>query len=493
MTDRQKNKRRKGQSGVIAVMVTLIVLMLLSTALLFLPEEEPKKKKDTVTPTVTPTTAVLPIPETSEVLAVFFDVDTEVKMLTVYNVETEEQQKLVYTGASTFFDGYGVQITAAQLEKGGLYRFTIDTKEEWISTACEAVDRRETPENTDTWEKTGVEYMTITADKISFRGQNYRYNEGLCVMSNGKQISLEDLQTTVDVLTVRGRGQMIYEIVVSKGHGYISLENHEDFIGGVITIGSTRIDSIYETSSYLVREGTYTVKVERGEYMGTEEITVARDATAVFDVFQYGSGPIQKGWLTISVDPLGADLYIDGKKTAYTDGIELEYGTYQFEFAEGGYVSYKATVLIDEPKETLSVYLTEQQAEVEPGDDEDPTKDPNAPEKPDDTTGEETTGNDTSTGENSNDDNDASGIMNSVSVTNLGYELNLNNAIYILGPTDAEIYLDGEFLGTAPMDFEKIIGSFVITVIREDGAVKNFNCSETDNGDDSYYNFSWID
>ena len=83
--------------------------------------------------------------------------------------------------------------------------------------------------------------------------------------------------------------------------------------------------------------------------------------------------------------------------------------------------------------------------------------------------------------------------MTSVSVTNMGYNLNLNNAIYILGPSGAEIYLDGEFLGTAPMDFEKIIGSYVITVIRTDGGVKNFNCSETDNGEDSYYNFSWID
>ena len=75
----------------------------------------------------------------------------------------------------------------------------------------------------------------------------------------------------------------------------------------------------------------------------------------------------------------------------------------------------------------------------------------------------------------------------------LQYELNKNNVIYILGPSGAEIYLDGEYLGKAPIDFEKIIGSYVITIIRSDGAVKNFNCSETDNGEDSYYNFSWID
>lgn len=488
MTDVRK-KRKKSQSGVIAVMVTLILLIILSTALLFLPEEEPKKKNNGITATITPTGAASIIRET-EALAIVLEVDTEVKMITTYNVETEEQEKLVYTGATTFYDGYGIQMTASQLEKGGLYRFTIDTKEEWISTACEAVDRREKPENTEVWEKTGVDYMTITQDRISFRGQNYHYSDGTCIMSNGRQITLSDIQPTVDIVTVRGKGQVIYEIVVTKGHGYITLENHEDFIGGTIAIGSTRVDSVYENSSYLVREGTYTVTVECGEYAGTEQITVARDATAVFDVFEYGSGPIKKGWLTINIDPLGAELYVDGVKTVYTDGIELEYGTYQFEFAEGGYISYKATVLIDQPKQSLSVYLTEQPVEGDSsGDDGDATTDPN------DSSGSDTTG-DTSSGDTTGEttgDSGFSGIMTSVSITGMNYELNLNNAIYILGPSGAEIYLDGEYLGTAPIDIEKIIGSYVITVIRTDGAVKNFNCSETDNGEDSYYNFSWID
>ncbi|MBO5177435.1 MAG: hypothetical protein J6C07_08250 [Lachnospiraceae bacterium] len=499
MTEQRRNRKKRSQSGAIAMMLTLILLMLLSTALLFLPEEKPKKKNPgTVAATVTPTEAISRVTE-EEKLAVVLDVDTEVKMITVYNVEAEEQEKLVYTGATTFYDGYGIQQAASQLEKGGLYRFTINTKEEWISTACEAVDRREKPKDTSVWEKTGVDYMTIAQDKISFRGQNYRYTEGICVMSNGKQITLGDIQPTVDILTIRGVGQTIYEIVVTKGHGYISLKNHEDFVGGVITIGSTRIDTITEVSNYLVREGTYPVTVECGEYEGTETVTVARDSTAVFDVFEYGSGPIKKGWLTIHIDPLGADLYIDGVKTVYTDGVELEYGTYRFEFSEGGYVSYNATVLIDQPKQSLSVFLIEQKTEENsPDDNEDTTTDPQEPETgdTDDDTPDSGT-NDNNTGENtgntSGNDNGLSDIMTSVSVTNMGYNLNLNNAIYILGPSGAEIYLDGTYLGTAPMDFEKIIGSYVITVIRTDGGVKNFNCSETDNGEDSYYNFSWID
>ena len=489
MTDIRRMKKKNNYNGAIAVMAVFIFLILLSTALLFLPNEDTKKKNPGRTPTAVPTKEAEAAAASEEVLAVVLETDADVKLLTVYNVKTEEQQKLVYTGATKFYDGYGVQLTASQLEKGGLYRFTIDTKEEWISSACEAVDRREKPENTAVWEKTGVDYMTVSQDKISFRGQNYRYSAGLCIMSNGKKISLADINPTVDVVTIRGEGQTIYEIVVTRGHGTIALKNHEDFIGGIITIGNTRVDSILEDSVYLVKEGTYEVSVECGKYAGAETITVGRDEAAVFDVFDYGSGPIKKGWLTINIDPLGADLYIDGTKTTYTDGVELEYGTYQFEFAEGGYVSYKSTVLIDQPKQSLSVYLTEQEVPEEPEDDDDVTTDPNTPEAEDDEETEVNEGDIAGTEENTGED--FSGIMTSVSVRDLGYELDMDHATYILGPEGAEIWLDGEYLGTAPMDFESIIGSYVITVIRTDGEVKNFNCKET--GGDVYYNFSWID
>lgn len=499
MTEDRRYRRKKSQSGVVAVMVTLILLIAFSTVLLFLPEEKPKSKNPVLTATVTPTGAITPVPVETEMLAVVLEVDTEVKMITVYDVEAEETKRLVYTGATSFYDGYGIQLAAVQLKKGDMYRFHINVKEEWISNAYEAVDRREKPQSTKVWEKTGVDYMTISQDKISFRGQNYRYSDGICVMSNGRQITLGDIQPTVDIVTVRGVGQVIYEIEVTKGHGYITLKNHEDFIGGVITIGSTRVDSVYEDATYLVREGTYNVAVECGQYAGNEDITVARDATAVFDVFEYGSGPIKKGWLTINIDPLGAELYIDGVKTPYTDGVELEYGTYRFEFSEGGYISYNATVLIDQPKQSLSVFLIEQKPEdTSPDDNDDTTTDPNAPDDTNETTDPDApddTGDttDPDTPDDSGNTGDNSGVMSSVSVMGMGYTLDLESAVYILGPSGATVLIDGVELGTAPLNFEKIIGSYVITIIRSDGAVKNFNCSETDNGSDSYYNFSWID
>ena len=151
----------------------------------------------------------------------------------------------------------------------------------------------------------------------------------------------------------------------------------------------------------------------------------------------------------------------------------------------------------------LSVFLIEKKPEETNPDDDDTTTDPNEPDdgddtgtnpdEPDNNTGEETGDGAGDHPGNTSGEDPMSGIMTSVSVTGMGYNLDLESAIYVLGPSGATVLLDGVELGTAPMDFEKIIGSYIITIIRSDGAVKNFNCTETDNGKDSYYNFSWID
>ena len=133
MTENKRKSRKKGKDGwMIAMTILFIALILGSTGLLFLSETEEKPRKSGITPTQTPKIEE-PVKKV-DVIAVVLEKDTELKMITVYNVVTEEEQKLVYTGATTFFDGYGVQLSAGQLQKGSLYQFTIDTKEECIQS-----------------------------------------------------------------------------------------------------------------------------------------------------------------------------------------------------------------------------------------------------------------------------------------------------------------------------------------------------------------------
>lgn len=492
--ENQRRGKRNSHSGVIALMLTLVILMVFSVVILFLPEEGTRpagNPSPTQKPSAPSALSITPKPVAEEeYVAVVLSVDRENKMLTVYGVETGEKKNLVYTGGTTFFDGYGIQITAGQLEIGGLYVFTVNTEEAYISYGTEAIDRSENKKDNGIWEKTGVDSLTIADGKLSFRNQNYRYHENVCVMNDGKQISLAELNTKTDIVTVRGKGAMIYEIVVTKGHGTIALKNHEDFVGGTITIGNTRIDTVTETGTYVVREGKYVVSVTCGKYSGTETVVVARDKTTPFDLFEYGRGPIQVCDVTFTVEPLGATLYIDGVKTAYTDGVQLDYGTYKIEFSEGGYLSYTATLHVDEPSMHLSVYLKENEPSPTPEPTSVPTQAPTqAPtELPEITQTPATTVTPTETPQATPTPLPETG-RSSVSIQEFGYQLDLEYAIYVIEPEGAEVYLDEIYLGLVPIDFEKIIGPYELMIIRKDGTISKYQCEGKDDGTDSWYSF----
>lgn len=467
----EQRTKRKQRSHVGAIVATLVFMGIIlgSVAVLFLPE--PGKKQPTPTPTPEVTTSVTSAPEqpVQSMLAVVLAVDTTAKTVRVYDTEAEQERLLVYTGASEFRNSFDTRITAAQLFAGELLDMELIPEEQRIVYAIDSARA---------WKKTKVSDPVVTKEehRISFRGQNYRYSDGICVMSNGEKIALTDL-SRLDELTFYGVDTKVVEIVVTRGHGQIALTNHEDFIGGTIAIGNGMITTITAEGIYAVKEGTYEVTITSGSYTGTETITVGRGETAEFDAYAYGRGSVKTGCVVFRIEPLGANLYLDGIRTAYYGKeLELSYGDHRIEVTEGGYLTYEAVLTVDRPKIQLDIYLTE--AVVSP------TPDPTDPTT--DITEATPTPEPTPT---------MRPAQTTVDVTKIaadsGLTIEEGHAIWVNGPEGAAILLNGQELGTAPLDFEKIIGTYIITVIKENGDVKNFNCTEKANGEDSYYNFDW--
>lgn len=461
----QKTRRKKrSHAGAIIAMLVFMGMILGSVALLFLPEQETQKTQPTPTPGVTASPTQTP---EQSLLAVVLAVDTTEKTVRVYDTEAEQELLLVYTGASEFRNGYDTRITAAQLSAGDLLDIELIPKEQRIVSAVTSKQA---------WKKTKVSDPVVTEEehRISFRGQNYRYSDGVCVMSNGEKIALTEV-SRLDELTFYGVDTKVVEIVVTRGHGQIALTNHEDFIGGTIAIGNGIVTTVTAEGIYAVKEGTYEVTITKGSYTGTETIAVGRGETAEFDVYVYGRGSVQTGLVVFRIEPLGANLYLDGVRTSYYDReLELPYGDHRIEVTEGGYLSYEAVLTVDRPKMQLDIYLTE--ASVSP------TPDPTDPT----TDSTEITPTPTPT------PRPAQTTVNATKIAaDSGLTVEEGHAIWINGPEGASVLLNGQELGTAPLDFEKIIGTFIITVIKENGEVKNFNCTETANGEDSYYNFDW--
>ncbi len=216
--------------------------------------------------------------EIRDFYGVVLEVNKDEKTITVYDVKREEETTINYDGGSKFYGTAGTLVTAAILEQGDLMHFTC---REWDS---ETLDKAEW--SSEFWEKQKIDDLEIYPEehRMVIRNVNYKYSDGLCIMSNGERAKIEDLLTTADRYTIRGEGTTVYEIIVTIGHGSITLLNYGDYYGGLIIIGDRYAMDVKEPATYVVREGTYRVEVSNGRLNVFQTIEIGRNREVYFNL-----------------------------------------------------------------------------------------------------------------------------------------------------------------------------------------------------------------
>ncbi len=62
----------------------------------------------------------------------------------------------------------------------------------------------------------------------------------------------------------------------------------------------------------------------------------------------------------------------------------------------------------------------------------------------------------------------------------------MDHLIYIQNPSGVSVYLNGEFKGISPVSFQKVIGSHVLTFIKQGYKTKSYTINIADDGLDTY-------
>lgn len=74
-----------------------------------------------------------------------------------------------------------------------------------------------------------------------------------------------------DEVTLRGVGDTVYSITVDKGHGYITFQGVDAFIGGYASIGTKQLFEVTSGMLTTTQEGTYTVEAAKGKPDGNKD------------------------------------------------------------------------------------------------------------------------------------------------------------------------------------------------------------------------------
>lgn len=381
--------------------------------------------------------------------AVVLSTDFDNGSITFMNIATGKQYTLSYDGTTYVKDRYEGPMSMSQIKEGDIVDITFLRGKKKLASV-QLSPQSWVYDNIENYDLGG---MNRTA---TIGSGTYSLPDQVVVLSDGRRVEVMDI-VNKDILTFSGIDHEIYSIKVQKGHGYLRLSNDQALVGGWIEVGNTVIQQITENMLLAVPEGNYQVFLSNGNAQCTKEVTIERDKEVVLDVGDLEIIADKTGKILFSVNPSEATVNIDGEAVDISKEVELTYGIHRISLEAEGYQSLTKYIQVGSAYASISFTL-EAEEEKETEDEDENSKD----------------------SKDSENSGESSEVENAVT----------GNRVYIDGPQDVEVYLDGNYIGISPVNFKKVTGSHTITLRKTGYQAKSYTVYLYDDGQDITYSFT---
>lgn len=398
--------------------------------------------------------------EEGNITAVVTSIDLENNIIEFMNCQSGERISLGYHGGVGVFNTYGRDIGIGGIVCGDVVDvvYYADT-ERLVSITID----------TDTVIVDNVNKLTVDKQKsqVTCNGKSYGMYNYVTVYDEDKALDIMEVNTE-DTVRLYLYNNKLVSVVIKEGHGYVSLYNQDSYIGGMVEIGYDVIVPVTSEMLVAVKEGNYVLRITKNGYSNTKNITVIKGDETRVDISTIA---VPSGTVTINVTPADAKVYINGNLDEDHIYYNL-YGNYSLRVEAEGYNTFRGSFKIDEPVKTYDIKL-----KTDDDSGEDTTEDTEAT---DDTTedSEDNTNESSATTEEQKDSEDSTENKKT------------DNVISVKTPEGVGVYLDGEYVGTAPVSFAKTVGTHTITLYKSGYLIKSYTIQANDDGKDDEYNFA---
>lgn len=286
-----------------------------------------------------------------EYLFVIMENDTQEEALTLYSFSSGLEHYYEYGFSTQFKDKYGNLTPASKFTPG---RFVIIAPRDKDGYLTEVMLSDEV------WEYEKVRRFQIDEEKGVFTIADTKYSirEEVKIFSDGKEITFSDISED-DILTVVGMDKRILSVVVTTGHGTLSLSNTTLFEDSFLQLNNDIFAMITPNMELEVPEGTYTLKVANDGWGGSTKIDIVRGETTKVDLETLKGEGKKKGLISFKIDVEEVEVYVDYQLIDHTKAVELTYGTHVLEIKAEGYDTWKKYLSVNSEQATLIIELTE--------------------------------------------------------------------------------------------------------------------------------------
>lgn len=465
---------------------------------------------------------------------VIVDIDMTGDTITILDLVTDTEAQYGYSGSTYIMDKYGKDISVTQLSLGDVVEGGYDTGTKRL-VELKKSDR--------VWENQKVANFSIDrlANTMKIGKSLYEYIPNVVIVSDGRILDDISEVSNQDELIVRGNEKTIYSIVITKGHGYVTLSDAEYFEGGLVSIGSRIAQEVTPGMIIEVPEGEYVLEITKDGVGGQVNILVTKNQETKVNVGGLKSEVPETGRIRFQIEPEDATLYIDGEKTDYTNLVKLDYGSYKINIVADGYVNYEADLVVSESYQRREIELgrvagaESTSSEKESGDvtgktetsetgetKEGETTTSTGQEKETETSGTATTEPGQTTAQTTSAAGSTTPTVTAPTVTTPTVTAptvttpaipqvsttekqsegmgNDNDSptdgekvgdykIHVEAPSGASVYFDGEYMGVAPVSFQKVSGEHTIIFKQSGYETKTYTVTISDVKADCHYSY----
>ncbi len=284
-----------------------------------------------------------------DTLYLLLSADTVNSALHVRNLETGGESDVFYSGATVFSDKYGTMVSLAQIHCGDAV--TLAFFDSGILSDVRLTDR--------TWTEKDASDYTIDLDRMIFtlHGSNYRLKNDIPVYTDGRNTGLYSIQEG-DRLDVTGLDKDILSMNIVTGTGTIALHNIGVFLGGWLNLDNAQYLMITENMEIPASEGTHVLTVANDGWGDSTVVAVKRGQSVSVDLSALkGEGPKYCA-LRVIPDVEGATVYLDGKKTDFTESEQVRYGLHTLTITAEGYEDWQSRLLVNSPSAEIEIPLS---------------------------------------------------------------------------------------------------------------------------------------
>ncbi len=416
-------------------------------------------------------------------------IDTIKKEIRFRNHSTGKTYTLSYDNTSMMYDERGTVLSAALLEVGEIVDVTFLKSTKHITTLNVS---------SDAWsvEDTRSHELVRGDGTARIQGDIYKIDARTLVMAEGKLALAEDVLST-DRVTVRGLGKEIYSVVVTGGHGYVSLssdtvEDHS-LVGAWLELDNEVIHKISPNMMLSAPEGDYNLQILGNGANYQTEVNISRNQETVVDTSGVNIERPKESLVTFLISPDDAEVFVDGERYLTDTPQTITYGYHSLKIIADGYETQNKYLKVGTPKAIIQIDL-----EKESDASDSSATDTSAAPADVGAIAASTGGTiDISAPPANIADiaNSSSAIASTVSANSSSEKKESENAvidgykIYFDKPYGAELYFDGAYIGEIPTNVTKISGSHEVILKKSGYETKSYRINIDKAQDNLEYTF----